>query len=163
MSYNNPVRVALHGDFSSGKALSRDMGSLQADYYPDWKKDKDRITETLCYLDEVDLIGYSSGGSYISYLTHHLNNIRKAVLYEAPNLEPEIPDGNFPVLIIWNDESHKSKTREAQQTLLEWQVNHTVTTMTGMGRHIKFVPYPPFIGHGWDTLLNPYIRDWLHE
>lgn len=152
--------VGFHGDYSRGSALYRDAGRpwFMQDY-PNWQK-----TDDVRYLREEEnlvLLGYSSGGSHIGHLTHQLRNIRLAILYESPLLGIDEVAGDFPVLMIWNRRG-RWRTDEARETEAAWARTHPVTRWDhGHGRHTKFVPYWPFIGHGWDLFLNDQIGNWI--
>ena len=154
---------ALHGDLASPADLRRDMGDPEwVDAYPDWKRGLAPLLLELDVHEWINLVGYSSGGSMISALTWRLDNIRCAVLYEAPNLQPIIPGGNFPVLMIWNDRG-RVRWPESIDTYWDWRVNHPVDVFGGRGRHIAFSWRPPFLRHGWDQSLNDRIAAWIQS
>jgi dienelactone hydrolase len=146
--------VAFHGDFASPAMLRRDMGVNWVDHYWDYKRDD---CELLTQPRELVLVAFSRGGSLVGKLASRLDNIRAAILYEAPLLDASQPAGDFPVLLIWNRFSIRRFTPQARRSRLEWAAMHEVTEFQGRGFHIKF--WPP--GHGWDQRLNPRIEAWL--
>jgi len=146
--------------------LQRDAGNPDwIDLYINkWRRWPDKKIKTCLHTwDHVVLIGYSSGGSYIGHLTHKLSNISAVVLYESPLIGIDEVAGDFPVLIIWNNDSPRRNSREAKDTFEAWNRHHDVTIKFGHGRHMKRTSYFPWIGHGWDTSLNPMIHNWIKE
>ena len=149
--------VAFHGDFASPRMMRRDMSVDWVDQYWDYQQDN---VATLADHRDLVLVAYSRGGSVVGKLANALNNIRAAVLYEAPLLDAPTPGGDFPVLIIWNRLSIRRFTREAKRTKQEWALQHPISELHGGSLlHVKL--WPP--GHGWDQNLNPPIYEWLSE
>ncbi len=146
--------VAFHGDFATPSMLRRDMGVDWVDRYWDYKCDE---VDSLRGYEDLVLVAYSRGGATVGKLANTLNNIRAAVLYEAPLLDAKNPAGEFPVLLIWNSLSLRRFTSEAFRSHSEWALKHPVTQLRGRGFHIRL--WPP--GHGWDRKLNGEIRKWL--
>ena len=146
--------VAFHGDFASPAMLRRDMGVDWVDHYWDYRRDS---IDVLSQPRGLVLVAYSRGGSWVGKLANQLDNIRAAILYEAPLLDASHPAGDFPVLMIWNRFSLRRFTRQARRTKAEWSQQHSVSELQGRGFHIKF--WPP--GHGWDQQLNPQIQAWI--
>lgn len=154
--------IAFHGGYLTPAAMRRDMGNPSwVDHYLD-NDSPEVVANVLRQLDSVTLVGYSIGGSLIGYLSHLLDNIRAAVLYESPLIGLEAPAGAFPVLWIRNRyESTPRREKEFASTKEAWKQNHLVTEITGRGRHITWLwGWPPF-GHAWDTSLNDWIANWI--
>jgi pimeloyl-ACP methyl ester carboxylesterase len=164
--------IALHGDFATAEMLRNDVGDLRnsIDFFFDargWKRFYyriDRLAGLIAELDEPPiLIGYSRGGSAIALLSEYID-IRAAVVYESPVIDSEGVGGSFPVLQIWNDAGARfgeNARRRGQAIIAEqiWSASHPVTMLIGKGLHVKRNP----IGHGWDTILNQQIRDWIKK
>lgn len=151
--------VALHGDFARGWVLRRDMGDPDwCDFWPDWKRINFwMFRDSLAQLERLILIGYSKGGSEIATLSHYLDNLVGAVLYESPMLKVREPAGSFPIMWIENDRSWYRNTREMADTRVQWRKGRARTTAKGSGYHVK--RWPP--GHGWDKTLNDSIAEWI--
>lgn len=159
--------IALHGDYATAEMLKRDVGDLEPmiDCFWDasgWRPAKREIGKIDRYIKSLKeppvLIGYSRGGSIIAMLSNKYP-IRAAVLYESPVLDSFSVGGTFPVLQIWNNSGFMTSRRSGQAKAAQevWKRNHPVTSMLGIGGHIKTNP----IGHGWDVGLNSMIRDWI--
>lgn len=152
--------VAFHGEFASAKMLREDIGNA---HWIDQYIDGHNISKILTHLfkdEPLILVGYSLGGSVIGTLTHHLPNIKGAVLYEAPLLDVSYVKGTFPVLWITNRVLFFRK-RKLQQSKEAWQKNHPITELRGKGLHIRVEPKKPPIRHNWNQQLNPLIQTWI--
>lgn len=153
--------IALHGDFSNAAILKRDI-AISHWKYCNWKRD--------WFIGSKDLplifAGYSNGGNHISYISHTLPYLKAAILYESPILPARRqiePAGKFPVLWIENNQGRGKKNRRTKKIMKRskelWAKNHPMTTLEGIGRHVKTNP----LGHGWDQNLNPQILDWINQ
>ena len=173
--------IAFHGDFARPEHLQEDAGD------PPWVDLYETYDDTNGYrniataglvkrlkrFEKVILVGYSRGGDLIAWLSHQLQNIVAAVLYESPVLSAR-PTGRFPVMMCWNEESIrkpkwwqllKNKRYEiAQNSINLWGHNRNSAELHGRGGHIKRVDRPPLNrGHGWDVGLNQRIGNWIRE
>ena len=160
--------IALHGDYAKPADLRRDMGDPDwVDWYPaghDAVNIRNLINSSGWQNEPLVLMGYSKGGSVVGDLSHILDNIVGAVLYESPLMSPEDPGGTFPVLWIRNNyQPAVGRAFELWQTYCAWAENHPITKMTGQGRHIRWrFGWPPF-GHNWDNSLNGHIERFVKE
>jgi len=68
--------VALHGDFSTPARFRKDTGNPAfLNYYLAYKGlETVQIANKLRHYKDLNLIGYSRGGSIIADLTHYLTN-----------------------------------------------------------------------------------------
>ena len=179
MSILNRRVIALHGDFAQPGHLEQDAGypmfiDEYVTYYNRRKSDERMAAElapALAIYKRLILVGYSRGGSIIGHLTHKLTNIAGAVLYESPLFGIDRVAGSFPALLIWNSNGAfhgkrpgAKRHQEALATIEAWVAGgRNVTHMVGQGKHTKWVHRPStlWVGHGWDTKLNPAIGQWV--
>lgn len=166
---SKPTIIALHGDGGSPDMILRDMGdlALMVDKAYDgnrwcfFEKQYSRLLKSIRSLGQPPiLIGYSRGGDVIAKLSND-TQIAAAVLYESPVIDSETVGGEFPCLMIWNDQGAKVGPRRLAALHSEelWKQNHPVDMLTGRGGHIKRKPF----GHAWDTSLNPQIAEWIEK
>lgn len=160
--------IALPGDMSKNSMLKNDMGVDWVDHYwqaNGWEsphKEYQKLIDFISPLDSVILVGFSRGGSMIAKLSNELTNIKAAVLYESPMVDSTTVGGNFPVLMIWNNEGRlvdglpRSRFK-ATYSIYAWAKDHPMTFLMGDGGHVKTNP----LGHDWDKSLNTKIKNWI--
>lgn len=177
--------IAFHGDYANGEILKRDMGDPPwVDmYFHKWNIEdvKDYCKNFL----NINMIGFSRGGSFIAHLSHHIPNIRCAVLYESPVIKHKRKSidyiaGDFPALIIWNNkgfifERGRKNWPAAKKMEAMWSENGDAPSdlsrdrpvdrhLEGEGGHMRWVwnSWPP-VGHDWDQSLNDDIEQWIDK
>jgi len=167
-----PTVIALHGDLATPAMLQRDVGDFaqSVDIFFDargWLRfdaAMGRLTALVQSLPVPPIVvGYSRGGSAIARLSE-LVPLTAAVLYESPVLDSEGTGGNFPCLMIWNDQGAAygpSKLRRGQARISKeiWRADHLVKEIEGQGRHMRIRP----AGHCWDCDLNNHIKTWIES
>lgn len=170
---------AIHGDFGANR-LRRDMGDPDfVDYYLNWsRKDKrsnfnelKNIISSPKFETPFVFIGYSYGGEVINQLMNRYfirKNTVGIIQYESPlfSVPPTKLMKHIGVMQIWNNYTPRSRVRARNKQVSKYfwlnRSGLSVFKITGYTKgHVKFYKTPPFIGHGWDTSINPIIKTWL--
>ena len=158
--------VAFHGSGARPHHLRTDMGDPGwVDEYAEYdRRAPKNYPADLRRHQDLVLVGYSKGGYEIGKLSLRLDNIRAAVLYESPLLDIDKPGGEFPVLIIWNQQSRRINTDEAISTYGKWESGgRRADYRFGNGGHTSWTRRlrTLFRKHAWDQTLNPGIESWI--
>lgn len=162
---------AFHGDGARPSHLREDMGnpSWVSDYV-DWKRqDTVEVAYDLSMQEAVVLVGYSSGGGFIAdILSHLLDNIAGAILYESPVGQPFPPGGDFPALLLWNQGSWRATSRKADKARKAWRMGGRKVVEPspenwGSGGHSRWIRRPRTLcrAHNWDQSLSAMVERWI--